>query len=122
MNGNFGPELERFRAEVGAFLDAAPTDAFRAASQKTTGVFAPVEDAMARHRILPGDIIMQSIWRMTPRHGRARIDCPCREYFGIDQDPIVRARRFYRAVEAMAAASGRARAAGVDLDLPARRA
>jgi alkylation response protein AidB-like acyl-CoA dehydrogenase len=52
VNIEFGPELERFRQEVAAFLDSAPTPAIREAGRKTTSVFAPFDEAMEWHRVL----------------------------------------------------------------------
>ena len=52
MNIDFGDDLETFRAEVGAFLDEAPTEAIREAGRKLTSVFAPFEQCMEWHRIL----------------------------------------------------------------------
>jgi len=52
MDIEFGPELEAFRREVAAFLDAAPTPEIREAGRKTTSVFAPFEAVMKWHKIL----------------------------------------------------------------------
>lgn len=52
MNLKFDPELERFRANIGLFLDSAPTDAIREAGRKTTSVFADFDEAIAWQRIL----------------------------------------------------------------------
>lgn len=52
MDIDFGPELEAFRAEVGAFLDTAPTDAIREAGRKTTSVFPDFDQTAAWQKIL----------------------------------------------------------------------
>ena len=52
MDIDFGPELEAFRAEVGAFLDTAPTDAIREAGRKTTSVFPDFDQTAVWQKIL----------------------------------------------------------------------
>ncbi len=52
MDIDFGPELEAFRAEVGEFLDTAPTDAIREAGRKTTSVFPDFDQTSAWQKIL----------------------------------------------------------------------
>jgi alkylation response protein AidB-like acyl-CoA dehydrogenase len=49
---DFAPELDAFREEVAAFLDAAPTPAIREAGRKTTSAFAPFDEVMEWQRIL----------------------------------------------------------------------